>query len=124
MSVSVTHTQVNSVLTGPLYQVIDTVTATTGIDTNVFILSVVDDSFQYVASVADMYAFPNTKAAAITANQTLYRSAVGTMAFAAISNAVNFAATNVERIEWLVNAYNTATNAFIGTTTATITSTT
>ena len=48
MTVSLTHTQVRSVQAGPAYRTFDTVTASGGIQIQVFVFLVLDDSFQHV----------------------------------------------------------------------------
>ena len=124
MSVSITHTQVNSVISGPLYQVVDTATAATGIDTAVFVYATSTSAFSHVAAADDMSLWPNTRAAAVTASLAYYRATTVTQAFPAIADAVNFATYNNQRLQTLVNDYNTVTHNFAGSTTGTITSTT
>jgi len=122
MAVSVTHTQVRSVQPGPLYRVQDTCTAGVGIEKEAFVFAVLDDSFQHVATVDNMLNLPNTKAAAQLANLDYYRDDVVVRDHTSLSLAEDFAATINARLKSLVVQYDVAVNAFVGTTTSTVSS--
>ena len=122
MTVSITHTQVRSVQPGPLYRVLDTCTASVGIQKEAFVFLVSDDSFQHVAVVDNMLNLPNTKAAAILAGKDAYRGAVVQKDWESLSLAEDFGNTLTERLKSLVVEYDEAVNTFVGTTTATISS--
>lgn len=122
MAVSVTHSQIRSVQAGPAYRTLDTVTAAVGIQTQVFVFAVEDDSFQHVATVHNMQQLLNTKAAAVLAGHDAYRLAVVQRDFESLSDAEEFGATLIERMKSLVVEYAEAINNFVGTTTATLSS--
>lgn len=122
MPVTITHTQVRSVQPGPLYRTLDTVTAAVGIQTQVFVFLVLDDSFQHVATVDNMLNLPNTKAQAILDGKDAYRLAVVQQDYAILSEAEEFASTLIQRMQLLVIQYDEAVNTFVGTTTGTLSS--
>lgn len=122
MPVSITHTQVRSVQPGPLFRVVHTASAAVGIQKEAFVFLVSDDSFQNVATVENMLDLPNTKAAAILANKTMYRGDVVQKDWEFLKQAIDFGATLTARLKTLVVLYDKATNAFVGTTTATTSS--
>ena len=122
MTVSLTHTQVRSVQAGPAYRTFDTVTASGGIQIQVFVFLVLDDSFQHVATVDNMVNLPNTKAQAILDGKDAYRLAVVQKDYPILKDAEEFAATLIQRMKLLVIEYDAAVNSFVGTTTAVISS--
>lgn len=118
---SVTHTQVrSSVLSG--YQIVDTVTATVSIPTQLFVFKTTDDSFSRVATVFDVGEYPDNKPDAIANGDPYYRGAVVTIVYAQLDDAVNFAQTTHDRLQSLVIEYAAATTTFVGSTTETLTS--
>lgn len=122
MAVTITHTQTRSVEEGPTYVVHDVVTATTGIEPEVFVLVTDDDSFNRIATVVDMMNLPATQAEALTNGADYYRVSEVERVFTSLSVADNAAITISERLKLLAVEYDAATNAFVGTTTETISS--
>ena len=65
MPITITHTQVRSVQAGPVYRVQDTVTASVGIQQQVFVFRTADVSFNRIATVDDMLTLPTSQAQAM-----------------------------------------------------------
>jgi hypothetical protein len=122
MAVTITHTQTRSVEAGPTYVVHDVVTDTAGIDPEVFVFVTDDDSFNRIATVDDMLTLPATSEEAIASGADYYRLAEVTRSFASLSSADNAAIAISDRLKLLVVDFDAATNAFIGTTTETLSS--
>ena len=122
MAVTITHTQTRSVQAGPAYRVHDQATAAVGMQTQVFVFLVNDDSFNRVATVADMQLLANNKPAAVLAGQDAYRLAVVQKDYGTLKTAQDAAATITARLKQLVIDYDAATTAFVGITTATLSS--
>jgi hypothetical protein len=123
MAVSVHHTQVRSVIGGSTpYQVVDTVDSSVNIEKEVFLLSVVDDSFVQVASAAQMLNYPVSKVTAIADNKQFYRTATVTLAFASVIAATRSGGDLIDRMQLLVAEYKKLSTTFAGTTVGDITS--
>lgn len=122
MAVSITHTQTRSVPSPGVYRTADSVTDTVGIETQVFVFNVSDDSYSRVASVYDMLTYPNTKAAAVAADQPYYRDASVSKDITAIDVAKEFASNLKGSLKVLAVEYDAAVNQFVGAETATVTS--
>ncbi len=122
MTVTFTHTQVRSVVAGPLYRVVDTVTAASGIQTQVFVYLVEGDVFSRVASVDDMLTLENTRDAAVLAEDDEYRLATYQQDFNSLATAGDAASTITARLTTLLVDYEAATVDFVGTTTETLSS--
>lgn len=121
MPITITHTQTRSVVPGPLYVVEDEVTASSGIAPEVFVFTM-EDSYNRIATVDDMLSLQPTKAAAIAAGDDYYRQSDVTRSFQSLSDADSFAIAITDRLKLLVVDYESATEAFIGTTTETLSS--
>lgn len=122
MPVTVTRTQIRSVLAGPTYRVQDTCDAATGMGRDIFVFSVSDDAFLYVATVHDMLTYAVGKSAAVTAGQGQYRANQVTRNFSSLETAIEFAGSIRLRVKALCDAYNRAAADFTGSTTETVTS--
>lgn len=122
MSVTITHTQTRTVEEGPVYVVEDVVTATTGIDPEVFVFATDDDRFNRIATVDDMFRLPADASQALTAGVDYYRAAEVRREFTSLRDADNAAITIGERLQLLAVEYDAAVNAFVGTTTETLSS--
>jgi hypothetical protein len=122
MAVTVTRTQIRSVLSGPAYRVQDTANAAVGMGKEIFVFNVADDTFLYVATVHDMLTYPVGKAAAVAAGQSKYRTAQVTRDFASLETSIEFAGSIRPRVKALCAAYEKAVADFAGTTTETISS--
>lgn len=114
MPTTLTHTQDRTVEAGPLYRVLDTVTASSGIQPEVFVFLVVDDSFEHVATVDNMVNLENTKGAAITAGDDAYRGNVVQRDHESLQDAEEFGITLTERMQALVREYDAAITVFVG----------
>lgn len=122
MPVTVTHTQVRSVQAGPLYRVDDEVTASSGIDPEVFVFRTSDEAFNRIATVDDMMLLPNTRAQALIDGDDYYRLAQVVKDYESLKTADDAATTIVGRIKQLLVDYDAAVNEFVGTTTETLSS--
>lgn len=122
MPVTLTHTQVRSVEAGPAYRTLDTVTASSGIDPEVFVFRVDNDAFEHVASVFDMDNLPNTKLQAVADGKDWYRLATVQRDYDTLVQADEFADTLLARMKRLLVDYDAAANGFVGTTTQTLSS--
>lgn len=122
MAVTLTHTQVRSVQPGPLYRVDDTATASSGIQKEVFVFQTADDAFNRIATVDDMLNLPNNKPQAILDGKDYYRGAHVVKDYQSLKTADDAATAIVDRIKRLLVQYDEAVNAYIGTTTETLTS--
>lgn len=122
MAVTITHTQTRSVEPGPSYVVEDVVTATVGIQPQVYVFSVDDDLYNRIATVDDMLTLSTSRADAIAAGDGYYRLSEVTRSFMSLSDADSFAIAITDRLKLLAVDYEAATEAFIGTTTETISS--
>lgn len=124
MSVSITHDQVRSVITGPTpYQLVDTVSETVIIPMELFTFAVDSSAFDHVATVADIQTYPVTRAAAVTAGQPYYRQAAVTVSYATLQQGIDLSAVLLSDLRTLANAYNEYLASFEGTTSETITNT-
>ena len=121
MTVSITHTQTRSV-DGISYVVNDVVTASEGIAPEVFVFATEDDSFNRIATVDDMLTLPATPEEAIATGADYYRAAEVMRTFASLYKADQAAIAISERLKLLTVEYDGAVNAFVGTTTETISS--
>jgi hypothetical protein len=110
-----------------IYQITFTVTAAFGIDKELFVASVGDDTVQYIAKVRDLLVYPNTKAQAISQGLDFYRVAqYPGLSYTSLSEAENAtaviqAAVQAVNIDWGQNNQGTT---FGGTTTVTYDSST
>lgn len=120
MAVTVTRTQIRTVLSGPTYRVQDTCSASVGIAKEIYVFNVADDSFVSVATVHDVITYPANKAAAAAAGQSKYRAAQVTRDFTNLDTAVEFAASLPIRAKALCVAYGKAVGEFQGSTTEVI----
>lgn len=120
--ISITHTQIRSVQAGPLYRVQDTVTASVGIQQQVFVFETSDQSFNRIATVDDMLSLPTSQAQAVIDGKDYYRLNTVTKDYESLKTAEDAATTIVNRIKLLLVEYDAAVNAFVGTTTETLTS--
>jgi hypothetical protein len=115
---SITHTQVRT-LTEAGGSVADTVTASAVIPMELFLYKTADDTFSHIPTLAEIYAYPVGKQAALSAGKSFYRSATCTRVFPVIADAQTWAAqvpASFKRlaVEW------TAALPFVGTTNETI----
>lgn len=119
---SLTHTQTR-LLYGDLYRVVDTVTATVSMPTQVFVfLTATPGVYNRVASVNDLNTLPDTLVQAQTDGAEYYRLATVTRDFTVLAQAETFATEVIGRLKLLVVEYDSATTQFIGTTTETLSS--
>lgn len=116
MASTITHTQTRTVPTGTTYQVDDSVTAATGIATEVFVFKTTGGTFDHVATVLDMLTYPNTQAAAALAGQSFYRQASVSRTFTSIAEAQDFASSLISRMRTLASEYDLVVTAFVGAT--------
>ena len=114
MATTVTHTQVRTIEAGPVFRTVDTVTAATNIDKEVFLFLTDDESFQNVCDVADM-SYPASLLAAQQAGATNYRLATVTKDYDDLDVAIDFSESLTSRLQSLVVAYQAATATFVGT---------
>lgn len=122
MSVTISHTMVNTVTVDGLFQVADTITASTNIAMPVYVYLTVDATFAHVATAGDMQAYLDTQGAAQTAGSAYYRQPAVTKAFAKLSDAVEFSSIIALRLKALAVEQNALLAGFTGTTTTTVTS--
>ena len=120
---SVTHTQTRSVVAGPLYRVREQITASVTIDDKIFLFQVADSTYDHVCTVADMAAYPDTRAQAVTDGLGYYRHNDATVDSTDVAVAEEVAAEFIVKIRQLMLDYDAAIVSFAGSTTATIDST-
>ena len=113
MASTITHTQQRNIIAGTApYQVIDTVTAATGIDKNVFTYDVSSSTFNHVSTVLDMVTYLDTHAAAVTAGHPFYRQLTVTKNHASVTEAQAFANMLIARMTSLAREYDIVTTEF------------
>lgn len=115
MTASLVHTQARTNPSDGVYQVTDTVTASTGIPPEVFVFKVADSTFDHVATVLDVVTYPNSLVAASAAGQPFYRLATVTRTFPLVNQAQDFAASLVSRMKTLASQYELVVTVFVGT---------
>lgn len=114
MTISITYDEERTIEEGNLYQVKQSVTASVGIDTNVYVFNTDDETFSRVAVVYDMEKIASTsKAEAETAGEPCYRSDTVTKAWESIDTAIEFSNYNRTRLQWLVDEYDTFVTSFV-----------
>lgn len=64
---------VNEYPTPPTYRVVLTITASGGIDKNLFVVDVETETYQYVATSRDLSVYPTSKAEALAQGLSFYR---------------------------------------------------
>lgn len=117
VSLNTTQTRTDDDLTAPAsasapYKVTFTVNSAVGISTSVLVFAVVSDSFDHVAQPLELSIYPDTRAAAVSAGASYYRSSSVTQAFADVNVANDFADMLYTRCNTLVKAYDVATSDF------------
>jgi hypothetical protein len=105
-----------------MYRVLDTITASVGLPLEDFVFVTATQTFDHVAVVSDIAAYPNTYAAAVAGNYTYYRLASVQIDWATVASAEDFATTLQARLKALCVDYDAAVATFLGTTTETISS--
>ncbi len=120
MASSLTLNQVTSVVTGPSYRLVNTITSATDIDSNVFVLAAADDSFNHCAYVADLEMYPADKAEAVAAGLGYYRADTVTIDKDTVEDAVAQKADIVTRLNILVSAWDDYVADFADDVTVTI----
>jgi hypothetical protein len=92
-----------------------TVTETLGIAAEIFVFSVVDDSYQHVATVYDMDTYPASKSLAVQDGAHYYRLDEAVQSSLSLQTAEDCAAYTLSRISLLQPAYYEYKAAFEGT---------
>lgn len=125
MSVSITVTQTNTVVPqtdGTVkYQVHFVIDASTEIPLALFVFKTEDDGYLYPATLYDLEAWPDTKSAAVTAGLDNYRASSVTKLYETLLDALDFINVTRQRLQSVVDEFNTAEGDFSGTETFTLT---
>lgn len=108
--------------TAGLYRVTGDITATVDIPGELFVFDTVTAEFSRVATAPDVSSYPIDRATAQTNNQPYYRQDVVVRTFTSLSDAQAFATSIQPRLKSLAKEYQTAVDAFLGTTDYVITS--
>ncbi len=102
------------------YVVNTLVTRAVGIDSNVFVFKVTDNSFQYVATLYDMKKWPITREEAISKTFDFYRKDQVEVFFPTVVVADEAAKHHLSRISLLRKDWDAQSTNFVGTTVVTI----
>ena len=120
MSVTITHSLEKTIGTDGPFIVTDTVIGSLNIQQEVFVFEVDTDEYNHVATAADMQLYPNSKAAAVTANLGYYRAATVTASFPSTLQANAFADVLEERLKLLCVDYDTLLTNYTASVTETV----
>lgn len=118
MSVSITL-QVDHTVLGAedslTYKVECEITASDGVENELFTYVTADESYSHPSTVMDLEFYPNTKAEAVTNNLDYYRQATVTREFDSMSDALTFSNVVRSRMQTLANDIPlTQGNLFVG----------
>lgn len=126
MSVSLTLEQVQSVIDdgsgGVLYEVKNTVVASTNLTLFCFVFRVDTSEYSHPATVRDLATFPEDRGDALAAGLEYYRTPTATKSYALIVDAINFASVVRGRLRVLPEEVERVRNDFDGTQSYTYTS--
>lgn len=117
MAVEINLQAVKSVVAGPKYAVVCTITSAVGIPMECFVYDAHEDVYSRVAAVDDMVMLGTG-----FSNVDYYRRSNATMRFDSISAAIEAVNVVHERLKKLAVDYDKTVNVFVGTTTSVITS--
>lgn len=114
MTVRVEVHQERSVIEGPLYRVLNTVTYSTGITSSIFVFDTETALFSHVATPWDIEQYPATRVEAQENLVDYYRQASATLDCDTVSAASEAATYVLSRVESLVNLYDESQVEFEG----------
>ena len=114
MTVHVEMRQTRTLEPSGVYRVKNEVLYATGIQREIFVFQVVDEEFSHVAYPYDMENVPVGKEAAAQAGNNFYRALEVTRDYDTLIKAMEFAVHSRDRVEFLVDIYETAIEGFEG----------
>lgn len=105
---------VNEYPTPPTYRVVLTITASGGIDRNLFVVDVATGSYQYVATSRDLVVYPTTKAEAMELGLSFYRVSTTEKTWDRQSTAAEFVTFIRARVALVLTDWETDTDVTFG----------
>jgi len=96
------------------FKVVLTVTNAYGIDKELFVVRLDDDTYQYVATSKDLTAYPTSKAKAQSLNTLFYRTDKADVSFTTENQALRFLAQTHTRLKSVVKAVNATSGETFG----------
>lgn len=114
MTVRIEMRQTRTLEADPIYRVKNEITYASEIAKEVFVFQVATEEFSHVAYPYDMENVPVGKAAAETAGNSFYRALEVTKSYDSLQGAMAFAQHSRNRVEFLADEYEIATEGFEG----------